>query len=381
MKEQMSDVAVIGAGVTGLSTAYRLASQGSGSVTIYERRRIAAEASGVQPGGVRQQWSTEINCRMGREAVLFYRDLGEHLETTIDTRLESCGYVFLAESQDVLDQLAENVSLQNSLDIPSEILSPEQVEDVVPDIDASSLVGAAYCHEDGYMDKPQGAVEAFAEAATRHGVTIEYTGVRRLERQGGAWRLDLGNGSKAWAEQVLVAAGYDSPALLEPLGIHLPIDKEARYLFLSSPIRERLLEPLVIALERHFATKQLADGRVLASDLAAREHTDAAEAEWRSHLRAQTQSLLPRLQFVTFPLLVEGFYDMTPDGQPILGPVGEHEGLWLAAGFSGHGFMMAPVISDRIADAMLFGRSAEELDVFSPRRFDTRTLDPESQVI
>ena len=68
---------------------------------------------------------------------------------------------------------------------------------------------------------------------------------------------------------MVAATGYDTPALLAPLGYALPIEKEPRYLFLSEPIRERLLEPLVVTTERAFAAKQLANGRVLASDLAA----------------------------------------------------------------------------------------------------------------
>lgn len=379
-RDQMSDVAVIGAGVTGLSTAFRLMSLGAGSVTVFERERIAAQASGVQPGGVRQQWGTEVNCRMAREAFFFYRDLREHLESRIDVQLELCGYVFLAESPGVFDQLEANVALQKPLGIPSEMLTPQQVEEVVPDIDRSSVVGAAYCSEDGYFDKPQGAVEAFAEAAIRQGAKIRYAEVRSLAVEGDGWRLDLGDGSTAWADQVVMATGYDSPVLMQSLGVELPIRTEPRYLFFSDPISERLLDPLVVALDRQFAAKQLADGRLLASDLSATGEDDGGPDAWKVRVREHADTLLPRLQFVTFPLLVEGFYDMTPDGQPILGPVDGLDGLWIAAGFSGHGFMMAPVVSDRIARAILFGEHAEEFDVFSLERFQRDRLTPEPQV-
>ena len=76
---------------------------------------------------------------------------------------------------------------------------------------------------------------------------------------------------------VVVAAGAESRALVAPLGFDLPIVEEPRTLFLSEPIRERLLEPLVIAVDRGIAAKQLADGRVLASDLRGER-----AGEWRA---------------------------------------------------------------------------------------------------
>ncbi len=86
----------------------------------------------------------------------------------------------------------------------------------------------------------------------------------------------------------------------------------------ARPIAERLLEPLVISAERHFAAKQLGNGRVLASDLAARGDV-AQQPVWLAHMRTVIDELLPRLTYVSFPLLVRGEYDMTPDHQPILG--------------------------------------------------------------
>ncbi|WP_165492149.1 NAD(P)/FAD-dependent oxidoreductase [Egibacter rhizosphaerae] len=370
------DVVIVGAGVTGLSTAFELASQGAGEVTVLERDRIGAGASGVQPGGVRQQWGTAVNCRLAREAFFFYRDIHERLETSARPRLSSCGYVFLAESDEVMAQLRDNVALQNSLGIPSDLMTPEEAAEVVPDLMTETLVGAAYCAEDGYFDNAQAPVEAYAEAATRHGAQIEHAEVQRLERTGAAWTVVLADGSSICAEHVVIAAGYDTPPLLRPLGIRLPIEKERRYLFMSAPINERLLDPLVVATERHFAAKHLADGRILASDLLARgEATEAGRQQWRQRIDEQIEKLLPRLQFVSFPLLVEGHYDMTPDGQPILGPVGEHANLWIAAGFSGHGFMLAPAVSRRLARAVLDGVMAEEFEEFSATRFRGEGLD------
>jgi sarcosine oxidase subunit beta len=170
----------------------------------------------------------------------------------------------------------------------------------------------------------------------------------------------------------------DTAALLAPLGVELPIIREDRYLFFSEPIRERLLEPLVVAAERAFAAKQLADGRVLASDLGARGDAGSGRERWRATIRAASEALLPQLVHVSYPLLVRGVYDVTPDHQPILGPV--DEGLFVAAGFSGHGFMIAPAVARITADALL-GERDPVLDILGADRFAAGRLVSEPQLV
>jgi sarcosine oxidase subunit beta len=361
-------VAVVGAGVTGLSVAFHLAERGA-HVVVLERTGVAAEASGVQPGGVRQQWSTRVNCVLARESVAFYRDVVARLEPLTRPRLEACGYVFLAHSEERLRELAADVALQREAGVPSELLGPAELREVVPGIEAGEVVGAAYCAEDGYFDQPQAVVEAFAAAAERRGAGVEHALVSALARDGAGWRLELRDRAPLHADAVVVAAGYGTPALLATLGIPVPIEKQPRYLLLSDPIRERLLEPLVVSAEWRFAAKHLASGRVLASDLGATGNPETSAHAWRAHVRERGRRLLPILEYVTYPVVAEGFYDVTPDHQPLLGPVPGHDGLWVAAGFSGHGFMLAPAIGRIVADGLLDGRPDPALETFAPDRF------------
>ena len=93
------DAAVIGAGIVGLAIAHELNSRGL-SVCVLERSGVGAGASGVQPGGVRQQWATRVNCRLARESVDFYADASERLGSEVPFRLDRCGYLFVADSAD-----------------------------------------------------------------------------------------------------------------------------------------------------------------------------------------------------------------------------------------------------------------------------------------
>jgi sarcosine oxidase subunit beta len=374
------DVAIVGAGVTGLSIAFHLVEAGLKRVAVYERSGIGAEASGVQPGGVRRQWATAVNCVLAGEAVAFYRDLEGRLGVANPPLLEPCGYVFVAHEPETLERLHAEVTLQRELGIPSQILEPDAVADVVPGFESDGVRGASYCPEDGYFDRPQSVVEAFAEAAVRDGARIEHADVRAVVEDGDGWRLILADGDSVTAQRVVVAAGTATAPLFAPLGVDVPIVAERKFLFYSDPIGERLLEPLVVAVDRHFAAKQLATGRVLASDLAAKGSTEN-QPQWRGHIRSCVEAMLPQLTYVTFPLLVEGFYDMTPDRQAIVAPVSDDGALWVAAGFSGHGFMLAPAIGRIVSEAMIDGRRDPLLNDLALSRFDRGTLDTESRIV
>jgi sarcosine oxidase subunit beta len=360
------DVVVVGAGVVGLSIAFHLTQRGA-SVKVVERAGIGAGASAVQPGGVRQQWGTRVNCLLARESMHFYASARELLRMRVDPGFRACGYLFLAHSENVLSRMRENVRLQNEFGIASRILAPTEAAELVAGLDIASVVGGAWSADDGYFDRPQSLVEAFgALADVQIGEVLEV-------RDEGAVRLAWGG--ELQADAVVVATGVDTPRLLP----ELPIRPEARYLFFSDPIRERLLEPLVVSPERRFAAKQLADGRLLASDLGALGDPEAELADWRANVRSAFEGLLPQLVFVALPTLVEGIYDVTPDHQAILGRVRDR--VWVAAGFSGRGFMLAPAVGRIIAESVIDGREDPALSVLDPGRFAEGRLVPEPQVV
>jgi sarcosine oxidase, subunit beta len=377
------EVAIVGAGVVGLSVAFHLRERGIGPVVLFERSGIGAGASGVQPGGVRRQWATQEHCLLAQESYEFWLEIDERLDTRTHPVLEPCGYIFAAQSEGALATLRANVELQRSLGVPSEIVSPERLEELVPGLDASSLAGAAWCGTDGYFDRPQAVVESFGDAAVRRGAEVRLAEVEGVAPEGGGWVVRLASGDEVRASHVVLANAWDAPALAAPLGVDLPIEREPRYVFLSEPIRERLLEPLLIASEIGFAAKQLANGRVLASDLSASGDDPGGGREtWRRTVRRGVEELAPMLSFVTFDLLVDGIYDTTPDHEAILGPVDGLPGLWLAAGFSGHGFMMSPAVGRALADWIGGANPGDAAAALGIARFaDGSELRLETQVV
>src|SRR5207245_70809 len=76
-----------------------------------------------------------------------------------------------------------------------------------------------------------------------------------------------------------------------------------------------------------------------------------------------------------------GLYEMTPDRQPLVGAILQHPGLFIAAGFSGHGFMMAPVVGRCLAETMMGRTASIDLRAFDPGRFSGGRADPERNVV
>src|ERR671931_669057 len=138
----MPEVVVVGAGVVGLSIAFELAERGA-AVTVLDRAGVGAGASGVQPGGVRRQWGTRVNCLLADESLRFFAAARERLGMRVDPAFRACGYLFLAHSDAALARLRGNVELQNELGIPSRVVSAAAAEELVPGLDGAAAAGGA----------------------------------------------------------------------------------------------------------------------------------------------------------------------------------------------------------------------------------------------
>jgi sarcosine oxidase, subunit beta len=344
---------------------------------VVDRAGVGTGASGVQPGGIRRQWSTRPACLMASESHAFYRELGERLDVPVAARFDACGYLFLAGAEETLARLEANVAVQHQAGVPSRLVTPAEAAALVPGLREDGFVGAAWCGEDGYFDRPAAVVEAFAAAARARGARLEVAEATGIVRDGAGWRLETRTGSST-SEHLVVAAANGSVPLLAPLGFELPIVSDSRHLFLSEPLPTRVLEPLVVAIDRGVAAKQLADGRLLASDLQAKGDPAEGQVRWRARIAEQLAALLPAID-VSLPTIVDGTYDMTSDAQPIVDRL--DEGLWLAAGFSGHGFMIAPSTGSLIAGALAGDDLPEWHEAVAWERFAGRGREAESQVI
>ena len=376
----------MGGGVIGCSIAWYLTQRGITDVVVLERRSLASGATGVCPGGIRQQFEGADDCMWARWSVKeFWEEVNAILEPVHPFDFERSGYLFLAHSGELLSRFRDNVAQQNDLGIPSELVSPEGVAEIVPALDRSGLRGGTFCREDGCLEDCHGITTLLAQRAEERGAQVLIEEAVRIESGGTGWRITTRAATAARAIDcrcVVLAAGVDSVGLASTLGIELPIAAQRRRLAFTVEHDEQVMTPLVIAPERGFAGKQLGTGGFYIGWL--QESGDEPELVFTENALRCGAGLLPLFERLPVRHVLAGTYDTTPDHRPIVGEVEGFTGLFVAAGFSGHGFMIAPAVGAVIAG----GIAGEEPDfpttAFSLGRFaraDTGDLGEEGLVI
>ena len=360
------DVAIIGGGVIGCSIAYHLSQIGATRGVVFERKHVASGATGICPGGIRQQFEQEAECRLARRSMHFFEHVNELLEPEFPFFLERSGYLFLAESEVMLSRFQRNVTMQNQLGIPSRVVTPTEISDIVPPLICDGLLGGSFCSEDAFLEDCEGFTRGLLGRAREKGFLLELKEVTSLKKESKDWLVETATGS--WrARQVVVAAGTESPSLAAFAGVHLPISAERRRLAYSEPSPDALMSPLVVALERGFAGKQLRNAVFYLGWLG--ETQDSDDLTFTEQALARGATLLPLMANLPVRRVITGYYDSTPDHRPILGGISGLEGFYLAAGFSGHGFMLAPAVGEIMANLIAGLKSDPILQDFSLQRF------------
>jgi sarcosine oxidase subunit beta len=361
-----TEVAIVGGGVIGTSIAYHVTAAGIGDVTLIERGTLASGVTGVCPGGIRQQFEREADCRMAQRSVRFYEQINEILQPDAPFYFERSGYLFLAQTEPVLNRFRQNVAMQNRLRIPSRILSAADISERWPRISTESVLGGSFCAEDGFIEDCHGITNLFAARARQRGACVVRGEVRRIARAGRRWRITTDAGELD-AAHVVLAAGCDAVPLAAQAGVSLPITPERRRLAYTTPCEPGVLPPLVVALERGVAAKQLTNGPLYLGWLA--ESPEVDDLTFIERTMEAGATLLPLLGDLPVRRVMGGLYDNTPDRRPLLGPVPGVDGLFLAVGFSGHGFMIAPAVGEGLVAAITGGTTDLPMREFGLERF------------
>ena len=365
-----AEIAIIGAGVMGLALAYNLALLGRKRVVVLDAHYLAWGASGRNGGGVRQQWSTELNIRLMQESVElcagFARELG------INVWMRRGGYLFLARTAATRARMEKNVALQNRCDVPTRLVSPAEARKLVPELDVGGFVGACYNATDGIVF-PWPFLWGYARAAAKRGVSIHTgTPVTAIEPISGGFTLRTPRGTLR-AERVVCAAGAWSPEVARLVGVALPT-WPVRHEILSTEALKPFLKPMVSVLESGLYFSQSLRGEIVGGISMPEERgheirLGSSLAFLQTMARALTE-VMPVLSAVKVVRQWAGPYDMSPDGNPLVGEAPGVPGFYVCCGFEGHGFMMAPVVARHYA-RMLAGETPHAF--FSAWRADRFT--------
>jgi sarcosine oxidase subunit beta len=366
-------VVLVGGGIVGLFTAYHLARAGAGPILVLERGFLSSGASGRNGGGVRQQWETPSTIRLAREAVGEYKRFGTEFGTNIWFR--QGGYVFLAGSADEEARLQGVHDAVGREGLPARRLTPSEIGALVPALDLTGVVGGSYLASDGTL-YPFPAVWGVYEAARRLGVEVafgaEALGVDAPDGRVRAVRTSLGR--VATSAVVNVAGGW-SKEFAARCGLDVPNHPTRHEILATEPLKP-FLDPMVVRLSDGLYLSQTMRGEIVGG--LSMKHPEGPESGMRSSpgfLTAMARALVtlvPRLRPLRVLRAWSGFYDDTPDGLPVIGEDPRLPGFFHGNGFGGHGFMLAPASTKRIARSILGEPTDLDPAEFAPGRF----LDP-----
>ncbi|OGL43854.1 MAG: FAD-dependent oxidoreductase [Candidatus Schekmanbacteria bacterium RBG_13_48_7] len=342
-------VVIIGGGVIGCATAYNLAKQGLSDAVIVEKNFLTSGATGRCGAGVRQQWGLEMNCRLAKASVDQFEHLSEELDYNIEFR--QGGYLIIAETDAKLDFYRKNVALQNSLGIPSRVITIEEAKQICPYLNPDGLVGATYCPTDGHCN-PFATTFAYARAAKRMGVEINtHTEVIGIEVSGDRVTAVNTDKGKIHCEAVVNAAGGYSQIIGKMVGLNLPTYSERHEILVTEPVGH-MFDTMVISFTTGLYVQQVPHGSII---MGMGDKTEPPsynlESSWHflDMIVPVVTKTLPVLKNVRIVRQWGGLYNKTPDCQPIIGEAETVKGFYNAVGFSGHGFMIAPITAEVIA--------------------------------
>jgi len=360
MLPKNSDVVIIGGGAMGASTAYHLAKRGGVSVTLLEKAPTFGEGStGRCAGGIRHQFSTEINIRLSIESIAmlerFHDELGQ------EVGLQQIGYLFLLDNAADFAQFQANVALQNSLGIPSVVLTPNELAQRVPYLNLEGIVGGTFYDRDGLAD-PHGMVQGYINGARRLGATLlTDTPVIGFERQGDKIKAVVTPQGRIETETVVLAAGAWSGQVARLLDYDLPIQPLRRQIAVTRPMPALKGLPLTFMLFFGQSLYFHPEGEGLLMGMSNPDEplgfNEEVDPQWTLKHIDQAIYRFPLLEEAELLAEWAGLYEVTPDHQAILGRLPGLESVISVAGFSGHGFMHGPICGLLMAEEILDGRA------------------------
>lgn len=364
-----ADVIVIGAGVIGASIAYHLAREGS-RVTLFDNvdAPCAPSASWASAGGVRSQRRDPREWHLTVRAASRWPGLADELG--FPTGFKRGGHLHVVEREEDVAELQSRILRERAAGIAIEFIDAPALRALAPAL-VEGIKAASYTPGDGQAD-PRSTTSAFARAAVREGATFVRTPVERLAIEGNAVAGVVVDGTLRGAGTTVLAAGSWSMGLAHAIGLDLPVKLRAYQMLLSVPARPAL-EPTITAEGRALSLKQLRSGAFLIgggwpSAIDEETHTcrtvpESIEGNWAVATAIVPQVGASRLGTSWCGLEGDGF-----DGVPLIGRVPHFPGLYVAAGFTGHGFQISPAVGMAVAQAVRTGTDPMELRELSPAR-------------
>ena len=391
---QRYDVVIIGGGVIGSSTAYFLASQPgfNGSIAVVEKDSTYGEAATPRSaGGIRQQFSTAENVLISEFGIEFFKSVGEHLAVGNDRpeiNFREGGYLFLATGPG-LKTLLSNQRLQHELGAMTVLMTPPELEEKFPWLNATDLAGGTYgAVNEGWID-PYSLLQAFKRKARSLGVTYlndEVVGLG-VNPSGTLDSVKLKAGDEIACAAAVNCAGYHARSIAAMAGIDLPVHPRKRFVYVFDCRDEIENVPLTVDPTGAWFRPE---GTNFICGISPEENDDPDCLDFELDYRLFEEQIwptiahrVPAFEAIKLVRAWAGHYDYNVlDQNVLIGPAPQVRNLFFANGFSGHGLQQSPAIGRALSELIAYG-GYRTLDLrrFSFERVARRELMVEKNVV
>jgi len=376
-----ADVVVIGGGVMGASVAFHLAEAGVG-VALCERDQLASGSTSRAAGGVRAQFSDDLNIALGARSLAAFADFARRPGAEIDLR--RVGYLFLLTTPEDVAAFEASIARQHEHGVPSRLLEPREAQRLSPLVEVGDVLAAAYSPEDGHAT-PEAVVHGYAAAARAHGAHVAVgCEVLDIAVRGGEIREVVTTRGTIATGTVVCAAGAWSQRCGALAGVDLPVTPLRRQILFTEPmdgLPARL--PMTIDFATGFYFHR--EGPGLLMGMADPDETPGFKLEttddWIGPMLEVARRRAPRIADVGIRGGWAGLYEVTPDHNALIGEARDVARFLYATGFSGHGFLQGPAVGEIVRDLVLGRPPFLDVSALGAERFSRAAARPERHVV
>lgn len=382
------DFVIVGGGIVGVSLAYWLASKGAKKICVVEKEMSVCMGSTPRSaGGIRAQFTNEINIRLQMEAVKFFenfdREFGSHAEFT------QAGYLFLISSAELRKGFERGVQLQRKLGLEVQTLTPEEVLKIAPYVNVAGVSFATFCQTDGYAD-PHGVTHGIWNRCKELGVDFYFdTAITDVDVSPDNRVVAFVGSSKRFeGEKFFNCAGAWSGELAKKAGSNVYVYPLRRMLFFTKELPADMEVfskpiPMTVDMDSGFYMRKEGNGLLMGMDNDNEKEgfNLTVDWDWLYNIIEAGVKMVPLLERVEIKNGWAGLYDQSPDCSAVIGNVPGFENFYVVSGFSGHGFMQGPIATKLLAELVLDGKSSIDISQLSAERFKNNKLIQELNVI
>ena len=360
-----TDILIIGAGVNGLLTAYNLVEHGVKDIVIVEKNYPGSGGTFRCATGIRASFTSLEHITVMKRAIELWRELSEKLG--FEYRRD--GYLWLISNEKDYEFFRKAVEFQNLNGVNTRFVDIYEIKEIVPYMNLDKVIAGVYDPLAGKADNFAIVTNTLKYLASRGVRVMDYTETLRIMvKNGRACSVETNRGLIE-ANTIVVACGWDSPQLLSTIGLEVPITNIPKHALITEAYKYSIKPLLIDWSSSSYLVQVFHGGILIGAEMETKyggrvvnkiEYLYRATSIWLKHF--------PWLANLNILRYWTGYYDTTPDHHPIIGPVDDYENLYLAIGFSGHGFMMAPAVGEALTQYIVYGKPLN--DIFEKFRLE-----------